>query len=232
MKKPHICLVILILTSFGVYGQDKKSVIDRYFKSIGGRDRWNSIQTKFDSSLYITYRPGLAPDTAWLVTVFMRPNLQRVWRLAKGNPPTILGYDGHVFWTQTGKKQTVRPVEESLYFVSTIMLGQADLLVDDSMVIYRGIQDLDDSEYEVLEVKRNEWLNSYLYFFNRKSGLLHCMVAHKVKSKRRTYLKDYRLVNGILWPFVEETSVAGEKEEAHRLELRLNLPIGIEVFRP
>ena len=202
---------------------------------MGGKENWLSIQTKFDSSILFSYVGGQGNpgDTMWLTTVFMRPNLQKTLKYQKRNKPTIVAFDGHVFWTQNAAGRNVQTAEESRYFLSSIMLGLTDVLLETENILYKGIQKVDGREFEVLQVKRPDWLNPYLYFFDRETGLLQCAYAHEAHSKRKTYFKDYRIVSGVRWPFVEEVMLDGKlTDRSVTLELRLNLPMERRYFEP
>lgn len=236
MKKPFpVSFVLASLLSTGALCQSKHAVIDHYFRAIGGKERWLAVLTKVDSSVYVEFSGGKArSDSTFLVTTFMRPNMQKVMSYEKGILRTTLCFDGRVFWTQSTGSKTVQPEEDASYFKSTIMLGQADMLLDESAhVVYKGSGELDGKQFEVLEMKRVEWSSSYLYYFDKESGLLHGTVAHEAQNHRRTYFKEYRPVSGILVPFIEETSINGVlQDRASRLKIKFDEPVNPDVFQP
>ncbi len=215
------------------FGQDRQTVVDKYFQAIGGKERWLSIRSKFDSILFVEYKRGTAADSSRLATVFVRPNLQKTTVYKKAAHPVTMGFDGHVFWSQGSTIKLVQSEEEAAYFKSTVMLGQADLLLeDDVMISYKGMKELDDRQFEVLEIKRNQWVSSYQYYFDQKSGLLYCAVAHESPNKRRTYFKEYRSVSGLLVPFVETTTIDGiTQDRSHRLAFKFDQPVNNEIFK-
>lgn len=240
MKKAALyCLSPLLFWSASVSGQSKDAVIENYFKAIGGKEKWNSILTKIDSvthfNLIKSELTANSADTVFIVTRFMRPNLQRTESSAMGRPVTALCFDGKVFWTRTGDRMpSIQPAEHAEYYKSTVMLGFGDLLVDESAsVSYEGVGVLDGKKCSILIVKRKEWIYSSRYYFGIESGLLLCVASHGSGANRRTYLKDYRSVMGILWAYTEEFYV-GDKLESISVHKRilLNVEIDKRVFSP
>lgn len=224
----------MLATISPLAGQDKQSVIDRHLQAIGGKERWQTIQTKSDSSLTLSFKPGkLTPDTLLVVTQMMRPNLQKTRFYDRGRLKSILAFDGHVFWTQSGENRKVQSLEEAMYFRSTIMLGLNDLLLEAENLVYKGVQELDKQKFEVLQVKRPGWLLSSLWFFDRESGLLYGSMVEGADVKRITYFKDYRRVSGILWPFVEESRLEGKVTDlATLIKLEFDVAMDRHVFEP
>lgn len=233
-------IVLLVFLPDSAYCQSKAIVIAKYLDATGGKEKWLSVRTKIDSSIIISFpKPGLfesnrPPDTVHLVTLYSKPNLQKIYRFGRGVNAIIMCFDGRVLWTRSNGMTKVQSPEESEYFKSTIMLDLVDLLLEEGTQIdYEGVKELDDKQFDVLKIKRDLWIFSSLYYFSQDSGLLYCTIAHEAVSRMRTYSKDYRLVMGILWAHVEETYVGSEitgRSIIKRIEL--NKPINIREFHP
>ena len=220
--------------------QSKELVVARYLHAIGGKEKWLSIETKMDSSIIIKF-PGEGQlghsqlaDTTHIVTWYSRPNLQRIYRFGKEVSPSTLGFDGRVLWTRSGGITKVQSFEESEYFKSTIMLSSVDLFLEEAtQITYEGALELDGKRFDVLKVKREAWIFSSLYYFSEDSGLLYCAISHESVSKMRTYFKNYRSVNGVLWAHLEEMHVAGAITEiAINLKIELNKQMSVKEFQP
>jgi len=234
-------LLVLHLISFNLCSaQSKEVVIEKYFAAIGGRDAWKRIVTMKKTAMMtkqaIQINP-LVPASSGEVSykfeyLHKRPGKVQV-TMHQDSARSIMSYDGDQMWVKIGTREaTPLPKEHADYFLAISMIGPGDLFIDEAAsIIYRGRKQINGSEYEVLEIKRPEWVISHDYMFDPDSGLLICGMAPLSQAKRITYFNEYKKFGDILMYTIEQVFLNGEEESVARTTaIVFNEPINDSMF--
>lgn len=238
------CIPLLfILFPILCLGQNKEAVIERYFSAIGGRDAWLNIATMEKTAVF-TRRPDLVnpmvPASRFEATsrfeyLYKRPNKIKVTIYGFGHTlGKIMCFDGQQMWIKFGGKEaTILPKEHADFFVANSPIGVGDLLVDETAAIsYQGRKVVGGVEYEVLEIKRPEWVISYEHMFDTETGLFVCAIAPLSEARRVTYSKEYKNFKGVMIPTVEQVFFnANEESVSEVTKIVVNEDIDDAQFR-
>jgi hypothetical protein len=114
-------------------------------------------------------------------------------------------------------------------------MGLFDVLQEeDTEMEYLGIEELQGKKYNIIKVKRKGWRLYHKYYFDLKTHFLYCAIVIGANSKRYTIYTDYRKVENIYFPFIEEAydDQWNLTSRAIYVNRQLNIPIDDEEFQP
>ncbi|MBL7875815.1 MAG: hypothetical protein JNL53_09125 [Cyclobacteriaceae bacterium] len=210
-----LIIVFYVFISIKTFSQSAEQVVDRYLKAIGGVSKWNSINSKIEKALYITFPSknsavfgNVKIDTLKATKKFKRPSKIFYSLLRNGDSISLIMCNNNkVFWTQNKNGQlSVHSKEEGEDFVKTSMMGFADVLLKkDTELEYLGKEKLCEEEFYVLRVKGAGWYLSSKWYFDKETGLLFCASPIDSSIKRYTIFKNYEKIDDVvLFHFLEE----------------------------
>lgn len=198
----RLLLFIIFTTScFGSVCQDMTSVVQKYFQSVGGR---NSIeQIKTSNLTYKSYSFYPKKDTSYIETKQIFPNNQisrHYYINGKLKYESIIKDDSlNLYVIEPYPNKIANSFKGSVFpDPSTEIL----LLYVSRKLTYATPESLNEVEYQVLKTNYTADLKkpNKTFYFDKGTGIL---VAQKVNDNI-TYFKDYRSVQSVLYPFLQE----------------------------
>lgn len=229
-----------------VSAQSKEEVIEKYLLAIGGKNKWISVKTMIDSGISIKFRQAILNqhkevDTTYFKTSTIRPNFQKFSTFKKLQTEgseikwsqSIICYNGTYLWTGSPGNITRQSPEDSEYYFKLINNFGPYLFINDlgADITYVGKLNLNNEPFEVLKVRGSNQFFYQLMYFDRISGLLVCTVGYDTPTKMFTYLKDYKLFNGLLVPLLSESYVDGNLVDTVQIyDVHFNQTIDKDIF--
>jgi hypothetical protein len=143
----------------------------------------------------------------------------RAWSLADANPPRFVDMDSLAI---AGLRAGFRSDLQHL------LITVAD---PTTRVAWRGVERVDEADADVIEMVASDGERRVL-FLDAASHRLVAMEQNEGGHSARRHYRDYRDVNGVLWPFSEERLLDGQR--AMSLTLRrvaFNAGVKDELFR-
>jgi CubicO group peptidase (beta-lactamase class C family) len=205
-----------------------EELIEKNINARGGYEKLKTIQ-----SLKITAKYVQGSRETPLVLSIKRPNFIHAELLIPISP-MICGYDGKTAWwfnrAQLSEPQTVT-AEDALIFTRYADFG--DLFVDyeqkGQKIELIGIEDVDGQKAHKLKITSKNDITRYVYL--DANSFLKVKESYKSKKKKEFGLevsfKDFREVNGIVFPFYHD--ITGEQTIIERIEM--NVDIDDSIFK-
>ncbi len=193
------CIVALSWTSS--FGQDVKTIVDRYFQSIGGRVYIETLKTSSFSYKSFGFYPKM--DTSYIETKQMLPSKQlsrNYYNNGKLKYESIRNGDSlNLFLVEPYPSKISARINQPITLdPSTEILG----LRKSKNLKYSKTESLNGIEYQVLRTDYDADIKqpNKMFYFDNQTGLL---VGQKVNDNVTLY-KDYRKVKSFLYPFIHE----------------------------
>jgi len=240
-------LLFSLLTFFSicsVRAQSAKEIIDRYIEKTGGSEKWlalSGIKTTAiinDHDMEIPYSRVALKDGRQI----LKFNLE-------GKELVQMAFDGRVAWNTNfislepeksdseiseNLKREIKNFPNPLLHITT--LGYE--------LEYLGVEEGDLSNLLSIKVtlgsklvNGNEVEHIRTYYFDAKTYLLVAMeslvVSGNLKGKvNRTTYSDYKMVDGLMFPFLQTIGIAGEASRKIIFDIiELNPQVDDEVFK-
>jgi caffeoyl-CoA O-methyltransferase len=200
------------------------SVIERYIEALGGRRAIERLETRRCSGWLVTDLPSNDPpvhETLEMETYSALPNR---WLLVGRDSSGTLknGFDGEVGWDQN--TYTVKPeprMERGK--LAFIINPHGPLRIGDYFhdMVLAGTTEWEGRMCYAIESDRKA--SSYTLYFDVETGLLRQIGYH-------WFLRDYREVDGVIFPFEIEVSRKGGSTTYHFEEVENNIPVDDALF--
>jgi hypothetical protein len=232
----HRLLMIATLISLQAFAQNAPSVDEIVAKNInarGGMAKITAIKT-----LRATYTSEEDGKPVHLVELHKRPDKLRR-NISTGGNTIVFGYDEITAWQLfSSQKKDASPAPPDL---ALELKEEADM--DGPLVNYKdkgislelvGKEKLNGSDVYNLKITlkegqvRNTYLDARTFLEVKETGSFQ---AHGKKIGFVTLFKDYRPVQGVLFPYVIEQTTGDEEAQVTRLQkLEIDVPIADSVF--
>ncbi|MCX6225001.1 MAG: hypothetical protein NTV01_09700 [Bacteroidia bacterium] len=210
-KKSIIVLLLAVLVFPGYLFANRntipkpESIVNRYIKVAGGKKAFEAIQNRIGHS---TMCVPIANLTAEIETVLAKPNRY----LISGNMSMVgkfeRGSNGEVVWESfPGRGTRVIESGERLRLLNLYNLDRLGNLVNlYQRFEFRGLDTINgQTVYKVVMITESG--QSYLYYFNKKTGLIDQidsdMETLAGKGVQQIFYSDYRKVNRVLIPHAQ-----------------------------
>jgi hypothetical protein len=234
MKKIFILLGILIVFASGNMAQELnlENVMDHYFK-VNGFDKLQKIQT-------IIMKGSLVQqDIMPLKIIKMRPD-KYLMEFDVADITSYQAYDGKTAWMTTpwtgNPKPQVMPEDRA-----KDIRNRADfdgLLFNwkakGHIAELAGIDSVAKVPVYKIKLTRKDGGIEY-YFVDAKNFMLIKRISYRVIRGKETeianYFKDYKDVEGILFPFTIDATMDGQPYSSNQYEtIELNKPVDVKMF--
>jgi hypothetical protein len=228
------------------HSQDVQTILSRHYEAVGAKTKWNEIQSAIfvytDSSLtdlIDTETFGNTFESRITLKVNKRTNDQIFERFISYRPddPTNIFstcYNGKDYWRQKNGGPIESFADYSTRYGCFVQIGQTLLLSRADSIKSLGYQELvkvnETVGCFVLELYIDE--TSTYFFINSNTGLIEASRHLSLSDKNPiTYYSDYRLVNGLLFPFKEVIIKNGTLiGQAKYKSIRLNVDVPDLIF--
>ncbi len=200
------------------------SVIERYIEALGGREAIEKLETRRCSGWLVTDLPSNTPPVLEKLEMETYSALPDKWLLVGRDSSGTLknGFDGEAGWDQN--LDTVKPdprMERGK--LAFIINPHGPLRIEDYFhdMKVTGTAEWDGRRCYAVESDRKA--SSYTLYFDAETGLLRQIGYH-------WFLRDYREVDGIMFPFEIEVSRKGGSTTYYFEEVEQNVPIDSGLF--
>ena len=200
------------------------SVLERYVEALGGREAIERLESRMCRGWLVTDLPSRTPPVFEKLEMETYSALPDRWLLVGRDSSGILknGFDGEVGWDQTLNSVKPEPRMErgKLAF---LINPQGPIRIEDYFrdMTLAGTTEWDGRACYAVESDRKA--SSYTLYFDVETGLLSRIGYHWL-------LKDYREVDGVMFPFVIELSRKGGSTTYFFEEVEQNVPIDDGLF--
>ncbi len=238
MHKLFLLLILFFLDYLRSNAQSlEKQVVAQYLAAIGGQEKLASIRTSY--GYYYDTMQNCATQ-AWH---FKHPNLFLVSfseHCSKTDTIfSIQAYDGQHFWRKgLSGEIDILPQADAKYFASSIRAVEGSFfLLPDSIlsVRYHGSMTLKEKKYQILRVRHQDWPIANFYYFDDVTKLLAFTTPEEQYSpqiKQCTTYKDYRNVQGLLLPYLQEDYRYGKLKACYKtIAFAIDIEIDDLIFK-
>lgn len=215
---------------FSVSGQDLRTVADKYFQSVGGREQIEKIKTS--SRSYKSFSLYPKKDTSYIELKQILPKNQisrNYYSNGKLKYESIIKKDSlNIYVTEPYPNKIANYFNDPIYPDPSAEILQLYIL---KKLSYSQPETLGAIEYQVLKTNHPASLKkpAKTFYFDNETGLL---AAHKVNDNITLY-KNYQATNSILCPFLQEHYLNSSILNIDKYEkVEFNIDLDIRDFKP
>lgn len=222
-----ICCWIIFLSTQPLLGQDLATVVNRYFRAIGGEEVVASLTTS--TSVYRTFGYYPKMDTMHIEEKQQVPGRKLSITYDNHNKvkyQTLIARDSiYIRLTNPYPTTISNPLKDPIDFdVAQELLR----LFHSKRLRYLMVDTLNGIPCHILEARPEKNRPVKRFFFDNQTGLLSAVLV----NENITYFKDYRVVNEYNFPFVREQYLNGMLLEIVRFEeINLDVELSEQDFR-
>jgi outer membrane lipoprotein-sorting protein len=217
MIQKSILAIFLVMLVVAVNGQTADEILEKYYKNTGGRAKWKAITTRKSEGKMVFQNMEMT------VAILEKAGGKQRVQVAVQGQEVIQAYDGVDAWA-------INP------FMSTTptKLGDAEsahLKINnfpDPFLDYKnkgdaaellGTEEVDGVQYYKLQLIRNKNNDkddvTETYYFNKETYLPMLIISKAAAGPMqgqevKTYMGDYREVDGVKTPFTLESKANGQ----------------------
>jgi hypothetical protein len=242
MKKFSYLLIILIITKILIfnnlaYSQNAKSIIDRYFEAIGGRENCQKIISRYDSMYSISRVNFLDANNLemkgyWGSIYRLRPYYYKSYHYMFDKPQPLLCYNGKSFYYIQLGNPIRMPDSTQIDFEKTYSLGHFDEILHSKKMTYFGQDTVNNEVCDILKIHhKGGKIYDDLFYFERKTGLI--IKTRKTNTQAYILFGNYQKAGNILLPhFSESRNQKHQPLVKFEIQLiKLNEPIPSDFFQ-
>lgn len=200
------------------------SIMEHYIDALGGRAAIERLGTRRCRGWLVFDLPSRTPPVYEILEMETYSALPNRWLLVGRDSSGTLqnGFDGEIGWDQNlhTVKQEPRMERAKLAF---LINPQGPLRIEDYFhdLVLAGAVEMEGRPCYAVESDRDG--SSYTLYFDTETGLLRQIGYHWL-------LKDYREVDGVMFPFEIALSRKGGSTTYRFEEVEHNVPIDAETF--
>ena len=194
-----------------------ESVINKYLEAIGGKDKVNEVNAV--SMLAEAEVQGMKLQ---MVSIQSKPNKQVTMMMMMGNTMMKMVFDGEKgSVSQQGVINTL-PEDQVEEMINSTLPFEELGWVSDENVKFNSIEEEDGKILHVLEVSKNTFVA-----YDSETGLKYKQtqiadMPDGSKMPQTTYYDDYRLVDGILFPYVIRAPIGPQSLDFNVMNISVN----------
>ena len=194
-----------------------ESVISKYLEAIGGKDKVNEVNAV--SMLAEAEVQGMKLQ---MVSIQSKPNKQVTMMMMMGNTMMKMVFDGEKgSVSQQGVINSLPEDQVEEMINSTLPFEELGWLSDEN-VKFNSIEEEDGKTLHVLEVSKNTFVA-----YDSETGLKYKQtqiadMPDGSKMPQTTYYDDYRLVEGILFPYVIRAPIGPQSLDFNVMNISVN----------
>jgi outer membrane lipoprotein-sorting protein len=230
MKKA-ILTFTLMLGIILTQAQTADQIIGEYFKSIGGVELWQNLE-----SIKMSGTSSMQGMEFPMTIYSKRPNLEKVEVLVQGMLLVPQAYDGKIAWTVNpfmGDEEPTKLDEET-----TRTMASEEF--ENEFINYKkkghSVEFLGEEEFEsktIYKIRMTKKLGGEILYYFDAENYLPVMIRAVAESGPmkgqavETYMSDYREVDGAFLPFAMESKVSGStlwSAQMDNVEINSDLP--------
>jgi hypothetical protein len=234
MKRILIIGCVMVFCSAILNAQEMKldEILENYFKA-NGFDKMQKVQT-------IIMKGTLVQQDAMPVKIVkMRPD-KYLMEFDVADITAYQGYDGKTAWMTTpwtgNPKPQLMPEDRARYMRNT---SDFDGLLFNwkakgHSAELAGMDSVENvPTYKIKLTRKDEGIE--YYFIDTKSYLLHKKISYRMirgkESEVENFFHDYKVVDGIMFPFVIDGSIDGQPYSSNQYDtIELNKPVDEKLF--
>jgi hypothetical protein len=238
-----ICLSILCTT---IFAQTPEEIIEKYIKNMGGLEHWKNVKN-IRMKRSNSFKEG--ENFVSIISVIPQKALRYETVLETGQSQMIYGFYDQKGWrinaplAEFGKLQVMDMAQEdvSFYKIQTdFLFGLGDYKMKGSVLTYEGTRTVDGVDCYYLKMATNESKIIKYYISISSNDLL--MIKGEIPvlgisslRKVEVELSDYKVVNGLKFPFKmnfsSEGFINGQKNYYKTEEVLVNTDLDLSIFQ-
>jgi outer membrane lipoprotein-sorting protein len=219
MKKLLTLLAFLFIVIQGFQAQTADEVINKYFESVGGIDKWKNLKTvKMTGNMVMQMGE-------FQFTIYRKaPNKFKIILNIQGQEIVPQAFDGQTAWMInpfTGGTGPTKVPDDQIQAIKDESEFEDPFINYKSKgydLSYAGTADAAGAQCDVIKLIKNKGVEgkemSSDYYFDKATGLQMMLKQNGVQSMGQEveiYLSEYQeLPNGILMPFVMDSHMQGK----------------------
>jgi outer membrane lipoprotein-sorting protein len=238
MIKKQILSILLIMLVVVANGQTADEVLDKYYQNVGSRAKWKALTSRKSEGKMLFQNMEMA------ITILEKSaGKQRVQVSVQGQE-VVQAYDGVDAWSinpfVSATATKLGDVESAHLKTSNFPDSFLDYKSKGDVIEMLGTEEIDGIKCYKLQVIRNKNNDKedmpQTYYFNKETSLPVLIVATAPAGPMqgqevKTYIGDYREVEGLKMPFLVEAKVNGQSVQKITMEkITLNSPIDDALF--
>ena len=200
------------------------SILDRYVEALGGREAIGRLESRRCRGRLVTDLPSRRPPLLEKMEMETYAALPDKWLLIGRDSTGVLknGFDGEIGWDQNLERVKREPRMERAK-LAFIINPHGSLLIEEYFhdLTLAGTAEWDGRTCYAVESDRKA--SHYTLYFDAETGLLSRIGAYWI-------LRDYREVDGVMFPFEVEVSRKGGSTTYFFEEVEHNMQIDQEIF--
>lgn len=194
-----------------------ESVISKYLEAIGGKDKVNEVNAV--SMLAEAEVQGMKLQ---MVSIQSKPNRQVTMMMMMGNTMMKMVFDGEKGSVSQQGIINSLPEDQVEEMINSTLPFEELGWVSDENVKFNSIEEEDGKTLHVLEVSKNTFVA-----YDSDTGLKYKQtqiadMPDGSKMPQTTYYDDYRLVEGILFPYVIRAPIGPQSLDFNVINISVN----------
>jgi Outer membrane lipoprotein-sorting protein len=233
MKIKLLFTLLLMIPAAHSYSQSGEEVVAKYLLKTGGIDKWKSLQSRKTVLTLVTQGVELP------LTMYEKPLAMKRMEIKVPGVVIIQTYNGKESWMlnpQMGKDPVKLTDEQSKDFAEG---GFEDDFIDFKKKGYEvtllGTEEVDGIKCFKIQRTNKKENTKTLHFFDAETYLLVLEISYKTMDQKtiesKSYTGDYHDVDGLMFPFFEETKIGDQTVEKSTIQkIILNEPMDDSLF--
>ena len=215
-------LVALLAIVHGSHAQQVDDVVNSHINATGGKDTWDKAR-----SIKMTGSVELGPNMSAPVTIMIKDRSKFRFEMEFQGMTMVQAFDGDSGWSvmpfmgktepERMSEEEVRGVKEQVDFTGELF----DYKSKGSTVELLGKEEMEGSETFKLKISKKNGDVKYLYIDSEKYIVLKETSVQKFEDKEIESVSipsDYRMINGLLFPFNMETRMDEEAAQGQSIK--------------
>jgi outer membrane lipoprotein-sorting protein len=215
-------LVALLAIVHGSHAQQVDDVVNSHINATGGKDNWDKAR-----SIKMTGSVELGPNMSAPVTIMIKDRSKFRFEMEFQGMTMVQAFDGDSGWSvmpfmgktepERMSEEEVRGVKEQVDFTGELF----DYKSKGSTVELLGKEEMEGSETFKLKISKKNGDVKYLYIDSEKYIVLKETSVQKFEDKEIESVSipsDYRMINGLLFPFNMETRMDEEAAQGQSIK--------------
>jgi len=237
MKSRLTLTLLMAIIAVSAYSQTADEVISRYLVKIGGIEKWKELKSrKMIATLSMQ-------GTDLPATMYEKPMVMKRLEIKVPGIEIIQTYNGKEGWMlnpQMGTEPIKLNAEQSKDFAEDEFEDKfIDFKKKGHEATLLGVEEIDGIKcfkIQLLKNKNNDREDiKEVYFFDAETYLPVMEIGYKTRDQNvielKNYLGDYHEVNGLMFPFYQETKIGSETIQKLTVEkIILNEPMDDSLF--
>lgn len=234
-----IILILFVILSTQVKSQTAEEILEKYFISVGTKERWAQINSRIDKietvrvSDMLNHQQPLQTNKTEIVYKFSKRKDSVVWDrfvsilIESPYDTSTTCFNGTSYWIQKSHSAMNDFDYYANRYAKFANVGHPDLLLRADDYKFIGKKSVDGKICNVIRITIDGFESDY--YFDSKTNFL--VMYHQTEKDLQTKLSDYRPVDKVMIPFKEDlANNHGFVCSNRTLEIKINPVIEDEYF--